>query len=485
MHSNTCSRRSNHMRAGDKVVVLGLGREGIATLQFLRRTFPRIEVTVADRTSFDELGEAARRALDFNSGVNGVYGPDYMSALENADVVVRSPGISLRIPALQRFVARGGRVTSGTNLFFSHTKGTVLGVTGTKGKSTTSSLLAHLLSACNIDVRLVGNIGEPALTHLQENDESVTYVYELSSYQLEDFVGSLYLGVILNIYPEHLDYHGSLDAYYHAKLRLLTGLGPSSPLIYGSYCQPLADRIEALPGKHLPCPGSRTQIDDDYLLVDGKQIASLKDTKLIGRHNLRNVACAFEAALTLGCPIDGLVRGLMTFTPLPHRLESVGTFREIRFINDSIATTPEATIAALDAVDGPVGTLIAGGLDRGYSFQDLARRGLDRGVSTLIALPGSGSTIVKEIAGRTQVAPPAIYFASSMHEAVQLAYDHTPPGSICLLSCASPSYNLFKNFEDRGNQFAQEVRRRAMVPLENVSPDCHTSRCTPRVKQSG
>lgn len=378
---------------GKSILIVGYGREGKSTEAWLTKHYPKLRIAVADKEKD---------------------GDGYLSHVGDYDTVIRSPGV----PPYQLTAAR--HVTTATNIFFSLVHGKTIGVTGTKGKSTTTSLIAHILSGTYSDVRLVGNIGLPMLDSLDSATEETIFVIELSSHQLVDIHYSPHIAALLAIVPEHLDYYSSFEAYKKAKENIF-----------------------------------RFQKQGDYI-VRSEKIYETFTTKLLG--NQENIAVAVRVARLMHIPDDSIRKQLETFTPLPHRLEFVGEYRDIRFYNDSLATIPEATVHALESLKGDVGTLIAGGYDRNLDFSVLGIYLAQNPIKTLVLFPDTGEKIKKAIEsyhGKRMT----YYSVETMEEAVRVAYQHTPKGKICLLSPASASYNLFANYEDRGNQFKEWVRQ--------------------------
>lgn len=371
---------------GKSALIVGYGREGKSTEAWLQKHYPEMEISVSDSYHIPEKA---------------------------FDMVVRSPGVSPYTLKVSGFV------TTATNIFFSLVKGTTIGITGTKGKSTTSSLIAHILGSTYHDVRLVGNIGSPMLDRLDDATDETVFVIELSSHQLVDIRYSPHIAVLLDIVPEHLDYYPDFATYKSAKENIF-----------------------------------RFQKPDDHLVRNEKIHASFA-TKLLG--NAENINAAVKVAKLMNIFDNDIKKKLASFSPLPHRLEFVGEYRGIRFYNDSLATIPEATVHALSALGTDVTTLIVGGYDRKLNFSVLGKYLERHPVQTLILLPDTGEKILGSIPHH----PSSIthHFVHTMEEAVTLAYQHTPKGKICLLSPASASYNTFKNYEDRGNQFKEWVKR--------------------------
>lgn len=398
--------------AGKKILIVGYGIEGKATHEYLQKRLPGAVIGIAETTD----------------------GPDYAAKQNEYDIAIKSPGVRRQLLAIP--------YTTATNIFFSEVKGKTVGVTGTKGKSTTSALIAHFLKAHGLPVKLVGNIGIPMLSVLDEgNDEQTIYVIELSSYQLMDIVYAPDVSVIINLYPEHMDYHGDVESYWQAKLRIIEQAQPDDVFIYN-------DDFPALV-KAAKKAEMRTMSFASSLPFPAESIP------LLGKHNVDNALAAVTVARYFGVSDAVMEQAITTFVGLPHRLEHVGTYNGIAFYDDAISTTPESTMYAIDAFEN-VGTIFLGGQDRGYNFEALVKKLEERQIQNIVLFPDSGEKIRSLIASSVTYRP-TILATQSMEEAVVFAYEHTSHGAVCLLSCASPSYSLWKNFEEKGNEFKKFI----------------------------
>lgn len=394
---------------GNRIVILGYGREGKSTHRFLKTHYAHLKIGVADKKD----------------------GKDYLQRLNEYDTVIRSPGIPSGLQELTDYKKQRGWVTTATNIFFSRQpagKGATIGVTGTKGKSTTASLIAHILKQKFSDVRLVGNIGKPMLDHLDGATKNTIFVIELSSHQLDDIRYSPRVAVLLPIVPEHLDYYENFSAYEHAKSNIVRFQKKEDVVIFHPRVRKIAQLSQ---GVKISIPSYKEK------------------SSLLG--NRENISAAVAVAKYFGISESIIKKSLETFIPLPHRLEFVGQYHGIKFYNDSLATIPEATIHALEALKN-VDTLITGGHDRGLSYKKLSEYIHSHPIKTLILFPDTGEKIGRDVVSKK-------YYVRTMEEAVRLAYKHTRKGKICLLSPASASFNLFKNYEDRGNQFKEWVKK--------------------------
>jgi UDP-N-acetylmuramoyl-L-alanine---L-glutamate ligase len=457
---------------GKSLLVLGLGLEGCAAVRFLRREFPEGILGVADQREFEGLSREAKAILVDDPVIHRHLGPNYLSALQQYEVTVKSPGIPVILPQYQEAVHSGRPITSPTAIFFANFPGTIVGVTGTKGKSTTSSMIAAVLRSRYPEVRLLGNIGSPALdllpSLLPQRDALV--VFELSSHQLEGLRQSPHIAVLLNVVPEHLDYYPSFDEYVSAKENIARFQSELDELVYDSDHEiPQRVALHSRARKH-PCsmrgtsPGGCFVYDDWIACDEGARepelIVPLKDIPLRGSFNRINVAAAVAVGRILGVPGSAIAAAIREFKPLPHRLEYVGEFDGVSYFNDSIATVPEATVAALDALAGGVETIILGGAERYLDFAVLAEGLVRHAVKNIILFPPTGERIWSTVVGHDPTAGAAMrhFFVDSMEEAVRLAKQHTSRGKCCLLSPAAPSFGLFRDFRDRGDRFKQLVQ---------------------------
>jgi UDP-N-acetylmuramoyl-L-alanine---L-glutamate ligase len=456
--------------ASARVLILGLGREGVETYRFLRAEFPGKVLGLADRLPMDKLAFDLQRAIAADGAVTAHIGDGYLASLTQYDAVVRAPGVPLITPALQDAIAAGVRITSHTEIFLANCGATTIGVTGTKGKSTTAALIEAILRAGGFDTHLVGNIGVPPLSLLRKIGASSQLVIELSSYQLDGIGRSPHVAVLLNIVPEHLDLHGSFENYVRAKQNITRFQSAGDILVYNAMYPIPREIADTSKARRLgfALEGTLTAssfIERDNLVYRGgggraEVIMPVAGVPLPGRFNLQNVLAAVTVGRALGVEPEAVAAGVRAFRPLAFRLEPIGTWRGIAFYNDPLATIPQATVAALDALGAEVATLVLGGYDRGLDMSGLARRLCRSAVGTLILFPPSGARIWREMQRehRGEALLPKTFTVTDMRTAVALAYANTPPGSVCLHSPASPSFGLFKDYEERGGLFARYVR---------------------------
>jgi UDP-N-acetylmuramoylalanine--D-glutamate ligase len=433
-----------------KVGILGIGREGLAVKNAIRERFPNKVLTLFSELPLDE-GNSGQ----LNATLDRIEtGPLSAMDLQQFDVLVRSPGISPYRPELRAAAQAGVQFTSASSLWFAtNPDANTICVTGTKGKSTTASMIAHLLSAAGLTVRLAGNIGQPMLDC--GSPQAVDWwVLELSSYQISDLEGRPGISVLLNLTPEHLDWHGGEVAYKRDKLRLIE-LAAGGPVVANAEDPELRRVLAGRDDTHWFGGTAGFAVQGGWLSDNGKAVpgAGLKD--IPGRHNLMNLAAALTAVQLAGYDANALASSIHSFSPLPHRLELLGRRNQVTWVNDSISTTPVATLAALQAISNSQLVLIIGGLDRGLDWTHFADRVAENAPHAVIGLPDNGPDLVKLLAQRDVRPEAGLHIAKDMPVAVALARQLTGPGGMVLLSPGAPSFPQYRDFRARGRAFAE------------------------------
>jgi UDP-N-acetylmuramoylalanine--D-glutamate ligase len=429
-----------------KILILGFGREGFDSFVFLRKNFPDKLIAIADRKEITELDLKIEKILGKDGNIIYFGGPDYLKSLKNFDVILKTPGI--RFEDIKKYLNKETTtvITAQTDLFFDNCPATIIGITGTKGKSTTSALINNMLKKSGKSSYLLGNIETPSLSYMPKIKKNDIVVYELSCHQLQFLEVSPHISVYLNIYPEHLDYYKTFKNYCDAKANIALHQKKNDYLIYDPKSKEISNIAKRSKAKLVPIDsGKYSKIFDKYL-----------EFKEITHPN--NIAVVFEIGKILKLKEEQIVKSIKSFKKLPHRLESVGEFKKIRFYDDSIATIPEATIFALDTLGKDVQTLIAGGFDRGIKFNKISARVSKSDIKNLILFPSSGKKIWEGIKKDKQKDIDCS-FVDDMDVAVKKAYQKTQPNKICLLSCAAPSFGIFKDYKDRGDQFKKFVKQ--------------------------
>jgi UDP-N-acetylmuramoyl-L-alanine---L-glutamate ligase len=421
-----------------KILIVGRGIEGNATYKYLKKKLLNCVIDIVDQ----------------KDGVN------YLDQQAKYDIAVKSPGVKselLKIP-----------YTTATNIFLVNAKAKVIGITGTKGKSTTSTLIYEMLKKQELNVYLGGNIGQSPLDFIDNLDEDSWTVLEMSSYQLSDSKFSPHIAVVLMISSEHLDYHKTQEAYVAAKRNILkfqtsqdfAVINKDYLASHESDVYTLAKIFQVSREREV---GNGCFVKDEiaWFSRDEKKekIIETNKIKLLGLHNLENVCSASCAAILAGASIKNIAQVLEEFGGLEHRLEFVGEKNGVTFYNDSLATIPEAAIEAMEALPDAE-TLIAGGHDRGLDYSILGQY-LNKGqIKTLILFPPSGVRIWEEVCKSTSEGNrPEKFEVKTMEQAVRIAAAETTPGKIALLSPASASFGIFKDYKDRGDQFKKEIEK--------------------------
>ncbi len=446
---------------GDKrLLILGFGREGQSSYHLFRKYFPLRTLAIADEneTLYDDLNQLN----DVN--LNIYLGNDCYKNLNKYDLILKTPGISFQ--KIKDWVSPD-KISSQTDIFIKLFSEQMIGITGTKGKSTTCSLLYHILKLFSQNTVFVGNIGIPHFDLIESINPDTKIVCELSSHQLEFISKAPNVSVLLNLYQEHLDHYETLEDYHLAKLNMLKYQNEHD---YFIYCpdELLVEKYVKLFNlkRNYLTYSLQSLVSNGCKFHGGHVVFTMKDTKKVfdintnrqlkGDHNLLNIMAVINVCQILNILDDIILEGIRTFKGLEHRLEYVGCYNKIHFYNDSIATIPEATINALKSLDS-VDTLILGGFDRGIDYTILVEFLYDSMVRNLIFLGDAGKRIANELK-KTRYPLQKTFFVTSMVDAVKIAMDETRKGSVCLLSPAAASYDMFTNFAHRGEVYKNAIR---------------------------
>jgi UDP-N-acetylmuramoylalanine--D-glutamate ligase len=432
---------------GAKVGVWGAGREVRSLAEQLARRLPSARIAVA---AFDTSPDGDLRSALRAPELTLVSGADAFPALADCDVVVRSPGVSVHRSEIRALREAGIPVTTATALWLAERGGRgVVGVTGTKGKSTTASLIAHLARAAGREVHLAGNIGVPAL-ELLDRPSSDMAVVELSSYQIADLQIGPQVALITSLFREHTEWHGSEEAYRADKLRIveLPGVGVT---VFNARDAGLSSALAgAVATARYGVPDGWDVVSGD-VTFRGAAVLTGAELPLPGAHNALNLCGALAALEAFGVSPPPLPEGLDGFRALPHRLEMLGERDGVQWVNDSISTTPESTLAALASFPDRHVVLIAGGQDRGQDHAELARV-LAARRATVIAVGTTRSRLLAAALG-AGVSRDRALEAGDLEAAVAHAAEVAGPGDVVILSPAAPSYDSYRDFEERGDRF--------------------------------
>ncbi|NLA33353.1 MAG: UDP-N-acetylmuramoyl-L-alanine--D-glutamate ligase [Tenericutes bacterium] len=420
------------------ILILGYGREGKSVFNLLLQLGLTEQIGIADinKINIEEHPEFKHQTITFYDGDN------YLEATQDYDVVIKSPGVIIKD---YLSLTDKKKITSSTDLFLRFCSNKIIGITGTKGKSTTSSIIYHLLKENNYDVLLMGNIGIPCFDMLDQINKDTIIVYELSCHQLEFIQASPDISVLLNVYEEHLDHYNSLKDYVNAKKNIYKYQKENDYLIYGDIFEHISNKeINSL-------KLNKINLYDNPLAIEFKDIK----TSLIGEHNLYNIILAIIVCDIIGLSKEKSLKVISKFKGLPHRLEYIGKFHNIHFYNDSIATAQEAVINAVNSFS-LVNTIIIGGMDRDLNYSKLVQFLCNSTVENIILLPETHKRINELFVDNN--CSNNIIIANNMEDAVNHAFKVTKNEGICLLSPAAASYGFYKNFEERGNHFKELVK---------------------------
>ena len=448
------------IKSYDKVLILGYGREGKSTYNFIRKYLPTKKLYIADGNSkLLKMNEE----LNEDSNLSFELGKKYLDNLDKYDLIIKSPGVNFKYINYDSFE---DKITSQIDLLLKYAKFKTIGITGTKGKSTTSALIYHILKAMGYDTLLGGNIGIPVFDRLDFATDNTIFVIELSCHQLKFIKHSPNISVLLNLYEEHLDLYKSFLDYKEAKLNIFKYQKDTDYNIWG------LDSYDS--NKHfikndntLTFSKDETKVengmvlkDDGLYLVKNKVSNFVYDKNrkryLLGDHNLYNVAAALLIADLLGINLEEATRYIDNFIPLEHRMEIVGNYNGIDFYNDSIATIPDATINCINSIPNTT-TVIVGGMDRKIDLSKLTNYLYEsKTINTCIFLKDTGYQMYDEL--MKLKCSKRLIKAKDMKDAVENAFLYTDKGEACVLSPAAASYNTYKNFEERGRDFKRWVK---------------------------
>lgn len=466
-----------------KVLILGFGREGKSTLKLFLEAGGAKELAVGDLKEFSRkdlayLNEetAEVQAAGFEE-INFICGPDYQKAMDDYDLVMKSPGIVLERP-VEEYKAE---ILSQMQLIFEVYRDRIIGITGTKGKSTTTTLLYHILKESGVPAVLAGNIGIPVFDIVHKIEKDSLLILELSCHQLEYMTVSPKRGVLLNIYEEHLDHYGTMEKYVASKEKIYENQMLGDLLYVHPSVAPGEDgyrgtcifvEAEDEGDKERLC--GKEDVSDKVVNIKSKASVILRgchifygqrDFKipvekisLLGTHNYLDIAFVYGMCCDLGISDEQFEAGLISYVPLPHRLQYIGTVDGVAYYDDSISTIDETTIQALNTI-GNADTVLIGGMDRDISYVNLEEYLASSKVAHIILMEATGKRIYREImenmpdfAGKDR-----LYVVEHLQDAVALAKEITKKGGSCILSPAAASYGIFKDFEKRGECFKKLV----------------------------
>ena len=440
-----------------KIAILGFGLESLDLLEWLKTNSKDCSTTI-----FDQNQDLKKT----NDSCSYSLGKDYLkNGLTDFDIIFRSPGFYRLHPELQKADKAGVEITSATKLFFKLCPAKILGVTGTKGKGTTATLINNIINQSGQKSYIAGNIGKPALNLLDKLTNKDWVCLELSSFQLQDLDLSPHIAVILNITSEHLDVHQTTQEYREAKLNILSHQKKTDKAVINADYETTKEFSKLTKAeiyyfsRHTKVDGSYVEKNQIKLNLNNKIISIGSADKLLlrGRHNHENITAAITAAYLSGADIDSIKSTVFSFKGLKHRLQLIKEVRGITFYNDSFSTTPETAIAALRSFSQPI-TIILGGSYKGSDYSELATE-LHRNpyLKNIILIGDMAAEIKKSIkvAGGTRAK--IIYKPRNMTKIVNFAFKASTKNDVVILSPAAASFDMFKNYKDRGEQFIKAV----------------------------
>lgn len=449
---------------GKNITVMGLGKTGIATAKFLSENY-KCRLFISDSRKESELSEEIKALAPYNIELET--GSHSKAIYQNKDLIVISPGISINHPILIEAKKDNIPVISEIELAYNLSNSKIIAVTGTKGKSTTCTLIYLLLEEMGIPVTLSGNIGTPFISQIDKITKDHVSVLELSSFQLEamnNFRANI--AVFLNIFSDHMDRHSDFNEYLEMKKHVFLNQKPRDYAIINeninekaSILKPIKSRLFTFSNFGKIKKG--TFIKDDIIIFnDGRKNHNLVNKKIIklpGPHNLENILAALTVTSLFNVSPEKIEKVLGSFTGISHRLQIIKEINQIRFYNDSKSTNPDSTIAALRSFEGSPIILIAGGRDKNNDFEPLALEIIDKCKS--LTLIGEASIIIeREIKKINNKWSKNIFKAKTLKEAVYLSYQNASKGDVIILSPACASFDMFKSAEDRGKQFEEIVK---------------------------
>ena len=447
---------------GKRVLVLGLARTGVPTALFCAAR--GANVTASDARPENEIGEALAQLRA--AGVNLELGGHREKTFLQQDLIIPSPGVPADAPLLQAARVKGTTIWSEIELADRFLKGRLIGITGSNGKTTTTSLIEHILKSAEVPTILAGNIGTPLISRVEETNDATITVVELSSFQLE-LIESFRpnISVFLNLTPDHLDRHHTLEAYGAAKARIFENQTESDSAVLNGddpatkKYAPAKPQVFWFSRKQRVAQGAFVREEEIVFRRDGKEEAVLKlqDIPLAGAHNVENVLAAVAATRLAGADISSIAKGVRSFLGVEHRLEFVAEIGGVRYYNDSKATNVDATLKALDAFPGKI-LVVLGGKDKGSDYTALQKPLREKAILALL-IGAAAEKIEKQITGSV-----AIERAGTIERAVEIASHAARPGDVVLLAPACASFDQFENYEHRGRVFkdlVHELERQA------------------------
>ncbi len=435
-----------------KILILGFAREGLSSYKFLRRHFKQQLIGVADKKNLKRFNESYKKILQQDKNLELFLGKNYLKTLSKFEIIIKTPGIKLDKKIIKQLEKKKIVITSNLNIFLANLKGKVIGVTGSKGKGTVATLIYKILKNAGKKTYLVGNIGQPFLNYLKYDSTHTIYVAELSSFHLENVIGKFNIGVITSFFPEHLTYHGTVNKYFNAKMNLLVHLKPKGIFIYNQNYNRIKRVVERF---------KKTRQDIKFIAIPQNSATKLRiKPKLLGQHNWANIEAAIAVAKLFNIKLKLIKKIVENFKGLPYRLELVANIKKRKFYVDTLATTPESVIAAIDALQTVnLQTLIVGGVSKGGDYKKLAQHIIKAKLPTVIMLPHVGRQIGELIKQLKPKKIPLLVPVKNMRQAVQQAFKLTPAGGAITLSPAGTSFDFYPHYAAKAEDFKKWVKK--------------------------
>lgn len=460
---------------GRRVALVGLGISNVAVARYL--TDKGAVITACDQKDQSSLGQRYQELSAL--GVEFQLGRGYLDNLERFEYLMLAPGVPIDLPPLVEARRRGVVLSSEMSLFFSECRAPIIGITGSAGKTTTTLLLAEILLASGVATHVGGNIGKPLLEQVDALSSHTWVLLELSSFQLQLLQRSPRIALMTNVSPNHLDVHGSMDEYVAAKKNIFRFQGPQDWLVLNYDNETTRLMSTGAPGQlvwfsRTKQPRRGACVIDQRVMISRaghfEEVCHVPEIRLLGTHNLENVLAAVATADLVDCSAAVMHDVITSFAGVEHRLEFVQELDGVLFYNDSKATTPTGTMAALHSFSRPV-VLIAGGYDKHLPFDEMAEVAIDkaRAIILLGATQEKIAVAIHSAADRLGQDAPPISRARDLEEAVDLARAHAKAGDAVLLSPACASYDMFHSYEERGTQF-REIVRSLVTPHVTTRP---------------
>lgn len=431
-------------------LIIGLGKTGIETAKFLHRE--KAKVKASDYSKFEKLPGEISELIDLGIEVEtGKHSPEI---LEWADILVISPGVSFNTKIIADARRKGKKVVSEIELAHYFISKPIIGITGTNGKTTTTSLISEILINSGINVFTGGNIGTP-LVSIAGNDSKYDYILlELSSFQLQGVINFRpQIGAILNISPNHLDHHESYGEYVESKFNLFKNQKKTDWAVFNNEDELIKSKSSEFRGNKVSF-GKSSDCDihyQDSAILSNKSSYELKNVKLLGKHNIENIMAAIAVSEIVECSSEIIQDSINNFKPLPHRIEYISTVRGVRIYNDSKSTTPDSTIRAIESFDSPV-ILLAGGKDKGVNYEVL-KNIIETKVKKLVLIGEAKNKMKKQLGSYTDTV-----LADNLKDALEIALLNSEPSDTLLFSPACSSFDMFNSYEERGRIFKEIVQ---------------------------